>query len=114
MEKTNQDSTVRRLSFKTLTAEQIAELMEQLSKSRPATLAEMLMNDDIPEDFVVAGTGLTKEWFTGKVTPDDISKVWEAFKAANSFLSKMLPRLSAAGRLLEQLGQQNSEAQSAE
>jgi len=101
------------ITAKTLTAEQIADLLDKLSTGRPATLAELLMDDEIPEDFVIAGTGLTSEWFTGQVTPDDISQVWEAFKEANGFLSRMLPRLSAAGKRVEPKGQPSSATPSA-
>ena len=97
----------------TLTADVIADLMERLSVGRPATLAEQLMNEDIPEDFVIASTGLTSDWFKGKVTPDDISQVWEAFKEVNGFLSRLLPRLFVDGKQAQPSGQPNSAPQSA-
>lgn len=103
----------REITAKTLTVEQIADLMEKLDDKRTATLAEMLMDSSIPEDFVLASTGLPREWFTGSVTPDDIYKVWQAVEEVNGFLSRLLSRLSAAGKLLEQLGPPESEAPSA-
>ncbi len=98
---------------RTLTAEQIAEVMDKLDGDRKATLAEMLVETDIPEDFIMAATGLGEEWFTGAVTPDQLDQVWKAFEEANSFLSKMLTRLAAVGRLLGDLKQLSSDAPSA-
>ena len=98
---------------RTLTVEQIAEVMEKLDDHRKATLAEMLMETDLPEDFIMAATGLGQEWFTSVITPDHLDQVWKAFEETNSFLSKMLTRLAAAGRLIGELKQLNSDAPSA-
>ncbi len=43
---------------KTLTASQIADLMAKMDGSRKATLAEMLMDSDVPIDAVLVSTGL--------------------------------------------------------
>ena len=85
---------------KTLTASQIADLMAKLDGSRKATLAEMLMDSDVPIDAVLVSTGLPAEWFSGPVTPDEIHQVWEAVIEVNDFLSRMLTRLAAIADIL--------------
>lgn len=86
---------------KTLTASQIADLMAKMDGSRKATLAEMLMDSDVPIDAVLVSTGLSAEWFSGPVTPDEIHQVWEAVIEVNGFLSRMLARLTAIAGILE-------------
>ena len=94
---------------KTLTAEQIADLLDKLEGKRPATLAEMLMDSEIPEEAVLVSTGLQSDWFTTDVTPDEIHQVWEAVREANVFLSKMLKRLFAVAAAQQQNRQETSE-----
>jgi hypothetical protein len=99
---------------KTLTAEQIADLMEKMDGKRKAVLAEMLMDSEVPIDAVLASTGLPAEWFDGQVTPDEINQVWEAVIEANGFLSRMITRLALIAKFLEQPGPSGSEEPSAE
>jgi hypothetical protein len=104
----------RDIVAKTLTAPQIADLMAGLDGTRKATLAEMLMDSDVPIDAVLASTGLSADWFEGPVTPDEIFQVWEAVIATNGFLSRMLSRLTTIADVLEPPRQSGSGATSAE
>lgn len=86
---------------KTVTVRQLdmGEINDYLEgKSEPPTLADLLLERDVPERAVRLATGLTTEEINAKgVLPSELKELWNKVEEKNPFLAGLLQRLMKAG-----------------
>lgn len=100
----------REITVNELTVRQIDELIAGIDADRMIQIVEMIINDHIPIEAVIASTGLTADDLAGDFTPSELRTLWDAVGEVNDFLSDLMVRMAAVG---EKMSETNSAAPSA-
>lgn len=98
------DFSGRKITARTLTVQQVRELLDEIKKQSDAksildlNVVDLLFDDDVPAIAVSKSTGLTLQELCGPVDPQLVRNVIDEVRAANPFFVGMMERMVNAGK----------------
>lgn len=84
------------VTVRELTVGEVSEYLENTTE--PPSAAELLLDRSISEKVVRLATGLSSDEINGGALPSDLDTLWNAVEEVNPFLSRLMERLTSAGR----------------
>jgi hypothetical protein len=84
------------VTVRELTVSEVNEYLENTTE--PPSTADLLLDRSIPEKVVRLATGLSGDEINGGVLPSDLETLWNDVEEVNPFLSRLMERLTAAGK----------------
>jgi len=80
-----------------LTAAEVADYLDH-AEGLTMTVADMLMDRQIPAQVVATACGLTVAELNGDVLPSELNDLWDAVEAENPFFCRLMERLAATAK----------------